>query len=126
IQLWKSWPKFRGDSKMSTWMYRIALNTAISMSARNKKHQGNRTIDNQTISTTADEDSGVSPEDIQSLQQAISTLSEIERAIILLHLEEKPYEEIAEITGLTRTNVGVRIMRIKKKLESEMKKLLGT
>lgn len=122
LQLWKSWPKFQGNSKLSTWMYRVALNTAISMSSKTKKHQhpkDNSTID---INVADDQNENVSEEDIKLLHSAISKLTEVERAVILLYLEEKSYEEIAEITGLSKTNVGVRIMRIKKKLEVEMKK----
>ncbi len=124
LQLWKSWPKFRGDSKISTWMYRVALNTAISMTARNKKHKNTRQLDQQSFKQADEGGSAITQEDIQLLHQAIATLSEIERAIILLYLEEKSYDEIAEILGMTRTNVGVRIMRIKKKIERVMKKEL--
>lgn len=124
LQLWKSWPHFRGDSKLSTWMYRVALNTAITMAASKKKQAPAQSGITREIHQLPDEERGISEDDIQALHQAISTLSEIERAIILLYLEEKPYEEIAEITGLSKTNVGVRILRIKKKLEAEMQKLL--
>lgn len=122
LQLWKSWPNFKGNSKLSTWMYRIALNTAISMSAKIKRHKPVQDSPANDVGTLDNDDELVSEEDIQSLHNAISKLSDIERAVILLYLEEKSYEEIAEITGLTKTNVGVRILRIKKKLEVEMKK----
>jgi len=120
LQLWKSWPKFKGNSKLSTWMYRVALNTAISMSAKTKKHKPVQ--DSPTREGSIDDDESVTEEDINLLHKAISKLSDIERAVILLYLEEKSYEEIAEITGLSKSNVGVRILRIKKKLEVEMKK----
>ena len=122
LQLWKSWPKFKGKSKLSTWMYRIALNTAISMSAKTKKHKPVQNEPAQELNIAEGNDEVVSDEDISLLHIAISKLTEVERAVILLYLEEKSYEEIAEITGLSKTNVGVRIMRIKKKLEVEMKK----
>ena len=124
IQLWKSWSKFRGDSKLSTWMYRVALNTAISMSAKSKKQAKPQSLSFNDLKQSEETDQDVSQEDINALHQAISTLSEIERAVILLYLEEKPYEEIAEITGLSKSNVGVKILRIKKKLEVEMQKIL--
>lgn len=120
IQLWKSWTKFRGNSKLSTWMYRVALNTAISMSVNSKKHTKARSLSPHDLKYADESSSDVSNEDINALYRAISTLSKIEKAVILLYLEEKTYEEIAEITGLSKSNVGVRILRIKKKLEVTM------
>jgi RNA polymerase sigma-70 factor (ECF subfamily) len=125
LQLWKSWKNFKGDSKFSTWMYRVALNTAISMSARTKKHQPVKEIQKDQISPSEDDYGQVTEEDIQQLYLAISKLTDIERAVILLYLEEKSYDEIAQITGLSKSNVGVKILRIKKRLEVEMKKGTG-
>ncbi|MEA1875427.1 MAG: sigma-70 family RNA polymerase sigma factor [Bacteroidota bacterium] len=120
IQLWKSWNKFKGNSKLSTWMYRVALNTAISMSANSKKQTKARSLSPNDLEYSDETNPDVSNEEINALYRAISTLSKIEKAVILLYLEEKTYEEIAEITGLSKSNVGVKILRIKKKLEVTM------
>ncbi|MCK5821979.1 MAG: RNA polymerase sigma factor [Bacteroidales bacterium] len=125
IQLWKSWSKFKGNSKLSTWMYRVAINTAISMSAISNKQAKARSLSPNDLKYSDDTNSIVSNEDIDALYKAISTLTKIEKAVILLYLEEKTYEEIAEITGLSKSNVGVRILRIKKKLEVTMQKILA-
>jgi len=125
IQLWKSWNNFKGNSKLSTWMYRVALNTAISMSVSSKKQTKARSLSLNDLKYSDETNTDVSNEDIRALYKAISTLSKIEKAVILLYLEEKSYEEIAEITGLSKSNVGVRILRIKRKLEEVMQKILA-
>ncbi len=123
VSLWKAYPTFRGDSKFSTWMYRVALNTVISgfRKASNKVHK------NQSDIHITDELLGPSKEDlseeIDCLYQAIEHLSDIEKAIIMLYMEEKTYDDIAEIMGMTRTNVGVKINRIKKKLKKIYKRV---
>lgn len=123
VSLWKAYPTFRGDSKFSTWMYRVALNTVISgfRKASNKVHK------NQSDIHITDELLGPSKEDlseeIDCLYQAIEHLSDIEKAIIMLYMEEKTYDDIAEIMGMTCTNVGVKINRIKKKLKKIYKRV---
>jgi RNA polymerase sigma-70 factor (ECF subfamily) len=119
LQLWKSFPTFRGEAKITTWMYRIALNTAISGYRKQKRHI--RTEDLQefhmNISERADDNK---EEDFQRLQQAIRQLSDIERAMIMMALDEVPYEEIAETIGITQNNVRVRMNRIREKLKKIM------
>ena len=111
FQLWKSYPNFRGDSKVSTWLYRVALNTAIS-SIRKKEP-----LFIGGIHDKADESSGAGlSENRQLLRTLINSLNKVEKSLILLHLEEKSYEEIAEITGMSKSNVSVRLVRIRKKL----------
>jgi len=118
-QLWKSYQSFKGDSKFSTWMYKVALNTAM-LHIRNKK----RNIQNESLNEAAveipDESSG-RKDDMRVLYAAINTLDDLDKAIILLYLEEYSYEEIAVMVGITRTNVSVRLVRIKKKLEEKIK-----
>lgn len=119
LQLWKSFPSFRGEAKITTWMYRIALNTAISgfrKSTRNIKTEDLREV-HMNISDGAGDDH---EEDFQKLQWAIRQLSEIERAMIMLALEEVPYDEIAETIGITQNNVRVRMNRIREKLRKLM------
>jgi RNA polymerase sigma-70 factor (ECF subfamily) len=120
FQLWKSFSSFRGEAKITTWMYRIALNTAISgfrKQTRNVKTEDLKEL-HLNISDSWGDDR---EEDIQRLHWAIRQLSEIERAMILMALEEVPYEEIAETIGITQNNVRVRMNRIREKL----KKLMG-
>lgn len=123
VSLWQAYPTFRGESKFSTWLYRVALNTVISgfRKASNKVHK------NQSDIHITDELLGPSKEDlseeIDCLYQAIEHLSDIEKAIIMLYMEEKTYDDIADIMGMTRTNVGVKINRIKKKLKKIYKRV---
>jgi RNA polymerase sigma-70 factor (ECF subfamily) len=111
LNLWKSFPSFRGESKYSTWIYRIALNTCVSFYRRSKKD-----ITYVDISTDIP-DVTENNEQIQELYKLINRLGKIERALVLLYLDDKPYKEIAEITGLSVTNVATKLSRIKDKLK---------
>jgi RNA polymerase sigma-70 factor (ECF subfamily) len=119
LQLWKSFTSFRGESKISTWMYRIALNTAIS--GYRKQTRLLKTEDLREMHLNiSDAGSDDYDENFQKLQWAIRQLSEIERAMIMMALEEIPYEEIAETIGITQNNVRVRMNRIREKLKKLM------
>jgi RNA polymerase sigma-70 factor, ECF subfamily len=120
LQLWKSFPSFRGESKISTWMYRIALNTAIS--GFRKQSRRVKTEDLRELHLNiSDIGAGIDhEEDFQRLQWAIRQLSEIDRAMIMMALEEISYEEIAETIGITQNNVRVRMNRIREKLKKLM------
>jgi len=118
LQLWKAFPKFRNESKVSTWMYRIALNTAIAIFRKNKieielKENLNK---NYTLSEMEQ-----SSENEARMFEAIRMLSQTERALIALYLEDYSHREIAEITGITENYVGVKISRIKDKLKNILK-----
>jgi len=120
-QLWKSYPAFKGASRFSTWMYRIALNTAITYIKKR-----NRTPHKEELNETYHQLPESAGEDHQEINMrllytAIDTLSPIDKAIVLLYLEDYSYEEIALITGLTKTNISVRLVRIKRKLEQQLK-----
>lgn len=119
LQLWRSFPTFRGEEKITTWMYRIALNTAISgLRKKNRKPPTEDIHDGHlNISETPDPDQ---EENLQRLQWAIRQLSEIDRAMILMALEEVPYDEIAETMGITQNNVRVRMNRIRERLRKLM------
>ena len=118
LQLWKSYPKFRGESKVSTWMYRIALNTAIAIFRKNKiELEFNEKIPKEHHSKYIETPS----ENEERLFEAIRTLNKAERAIIALYLEDYSYNEIGEITGITENYVGVKISRIKEKLKNILK-----
>ena len=119
-QLWKSFPGFRNESKVSTWMYRVALNTAITSFKKNKRRpdQGRLTYENFLI--VEEKYDSQTDENIKQLHRAVSQLTGIEKSIVLLYLENKKYEEIAEITEITQNYVRVKMNRIKKKLKKLM------
>jgi len=120
-QLWKSFDSFRGEAKISTWMYRIALNTALTRVKKRKKQGFSVSIDKVILKQTENYDSEFE-EQLRMLYAQIAQLNVLEKGIMLLLLEGKKYEEIAEITGLTSSNVGTRISRIKEKLKSRLNK----
>jgi RNA polymerase sigma-70 factor (ECF subfamily) len=111
--LWEAWPRFRNECTVSTWIYRITLNTCIS---------GLRKRQSRPLSVAICDlpDFFIQPDDltddIREMYRLIYRLSQSERTLILLWLDERSYHEIADITGLTVSNVGVRIKRIKEKL----------
>ena len=120
INLWNGFDKFRGDAKISTWIYRAAINTCITWNRRNKKHANNISLE-PDMPVTTDDDSGKLA-DYKQLQYLISKLNPIEKSIITLWLDEKSYEEIASITGISHANVAVKLHRIKEKM-SKMSEL---
>ena len=115
FQLWKSYPSFRKESKASTWMYRIALNTALSSFRKNSPQ-----IDyhGEVPEKTDPKYEQVATENEEKLFGAIRQLNDAEKAIISLFLEDYSYKEIGELIGISESNVGVRINRIKTKLKT--------
>ncbi len=120
-QLWRSYPTFRSESKVSTWMYRVALNTAITHFKKSNRRPDKGQYDNSLLQIEDDCYDETFDEQVKLLHSAIAKLTGIEKSIILLYLEDKPYEEIAEIIGITQNYVRVKMNRIKGKL----KKLMG-
>ena len=129
-QLWKSFDSFKGQSKISTWMYRVALNTSIAHLNREKK-KGHVSVDFELLDQMNSMLGKVQEpqlasagsewqEQIDILYAHIKELNLIEKGLILLFLEGKPYDEIAAITGFTVSNVGTRLARIKKKLKTNI------
>ena len=114
INLWKAFPHFRGECKVSTWVYRIALNTCISFFRKQKSRPEIIPI-NVNLESYADKEDKTAL--LRELYHMINRLGQMERALILLWLEEKSYQEIAEITGISRNNVAVKLNRIKEKLK---------
>jgi len=118
IQLWRSFGKFNGRCRFSTWMYRIALNVAISF-YRSESTRTRRVIsDEQYLLETVDETES-QPEDIRLLYQFIEGLDPLNKALILLYLDENSYREIADVLGITETNVATKINRLKNKMKQE-------
>jgi RNA polymerase sigma-70 factor (ECF subfamily) len=120
LQLWKSFHTFRGEAKISTWMYRIALNTAISGYRKQTRHIKTEDLHEMHFNISEYHSGEDQEEEFQKLQWAIRQLSEIERAMIMMALEEVPYEEIAEAIGITQNNVRVRMNRIRERLRKLM------
>ena len=120
-QLWKYFDSFRNESKISTWMYRVAMNTAITHLKKVKRTPTSESITDSQIQISDVKDE-VFEERMRLLHQQIHDLNTLERGIMLLLLEGKSYQEIAEITGLKPSNVGTRISRIKQKLRENMTK----
>ena len=115
LQIWKSRNNFRGDSKWSTWIYRISLNVCLTLLKKKSRNQD--FSPEHSLAEEAEEYRSFSDESLHLLYEAIKKLSEVDRAVILLYLEEKPYREIAEIIGTSPNNIGVRIARIKTRIK---------
>ncbi len=121
IQLWKSSTKYDAHYKLSTWIYRIALNVAISFyRSENRRKQDTSAFDENIIDMVADEDAPDELEaDIQLLYRFIDKLDELNKALILLYLDNLSYKEISYILGITETNVATKLNRIKQKLKKD-------
>ena len=117
LNLWKGFASFRNESKFSTWMYRIALNTCITAYRKSSKKFSTLSVQEKHNQIADKHDNPDYHEEISLLYLAISKLDKLEKAIIILYLEERSYEEIAEITGITPNHAGVKISRIKSKLK---------
>ena len=114
IQLWKAYPKFRGESKFTTWLYKVALNTAISGLRKEKDFIESREP-SQLPETSIEENPG-HEEELLQLHKAIEQLSQVEKAIVMLYMEDRSYEEMEEILGVNQGNLRVKMNRIKEKL----------
>ena len=117
IQLWKNYGKFRGDSKFSTWMYRVALNTAISLYRKSKKTLKTQDIDEVIFKIQSHEYDDTEEQQLKKLHEAIHELNDIDKALIFLYLEDKPYKEISNTLGITEVNARVKMNRAKDKLK---------
>jgi RNA polymerase sigma factor (sigma-70 family) len=117
-QLWKSADRFDVNFKFSTWMYRIALNVAISF-YRKASAGGVRVVIDSDFEVVAPAPDGPLEERIELLQRFIASLGELDKALMILYLEERSYKEIAEILGLTETNVATKLSRIRGRLKQE-------
>lgn len=116
IQLWKSYSSFRGEAKFTTWMYRIALNTAIT-GLRKKNRTIGLDFPGNIPAEPIDTPEQAHREDmLKQLYDAIATLSELERAIVMLYLDDRSYEEMEEVLGINQNNLRVKMNRIKNKL----------
>ena len=119
VNIWLGLKQFRGDSKMSTWIYRVAVNSALMALRSSKPKIETVSVDFGLLDISSEADD-VQRENLQVLQSLINRLEDIEKAIMLLWLDEHSYDEIADIIGLKRNTVAVKIHRIKDKLSKQM------
>ena len=117
LQIWRSKDNFKGNSEWSTWIYRLSLNVCMTIRTKENKRQMQISNSNELPEIANQELFSFQDESLEELYMAIKQLSDLDRAIIVLYLEERSYKEIATILGTTPNNIGVRIQRIKKKLK---------
>ena len=118
IQLWKAYPKFRGESKFSTWMYRVALNTAITLYRKSKKQVRTQDYDDFIYKIKSDDYDQTQEQQLKLMYNALRQLGDIDKALVFLYLEDKDYSEIADTLGISEVNARVKMNRIKKKLRT--------
>ena len=116
LQLWRAYPSFKGDAKISTWMYRIAINNAITRLRKETKREKYISLDDEAFQVTTEDD--LVNENAAAMYEAIKKLSEVEKALTMLYMDNCSYKEIAEITGLSESNIGFKLNKIKTKLRS--------
>ena len=120
LQAWKSFPNFKGQSKFSTWLYRVALNIAITFYKKDKRKQSIFSSEEAPEATAATYDP--IEEQMQAMYKAIGELSKIDKAIVMLYIEDYSYQEIGDMLGITANNVAVKMNRIKTKLKEQTPK----
>jgi len=118
IQLWKAFPKFRGDSKFSTWMYRVGLNTAITLYRKSKRSITTQDFEGVSFKMKAEDYDDTEEQQLKLLYKAVHKLNDIEKALVFLYLEDKDYREISETMGISEVNARVKMNRIKTKLRT--------
>ena len=116
IQIWKNYAKFRGESKFSTWMYRVSLNTAISLYRKSSRRIKTQDFNDVSFKIKSVDYDDTKDEQLKALYNGIRELNDIEKALIFLYLEDKPYKEIAKTLGITEVNARVKMNRTKDKL----------
>jgi len=117
LQIWKSKDNFRQQCQWSTWVYRVSLNVCLTLLKKEKKKGQTYFTSDVLPDVVTTQNRAFENEPLNQLYIAIRQLSEVDRAIILLYLEEKPYQEIAEILGTNANNIAVRVGRIKERLK---------
>ncbi|WP_157807238.1 RNA polymerase sigma factor [Hymenobacter chitinivorans] len=116
LQLWRAFPRYEPTAKVSTWLYRIALNVAISNLRQRTRRPAPERLGDEPPEVALPPEPGPDADDLAQLYRAIERLSDVEKAFILLYLEERTYEEMADILGITQNNVRVKMHRVQDKL----------
>jgi len=122
LQLWKAYPRYSPDRPFSTWMYRIAFNVAISFLRRNTRPIRQTVALDDIEHELPEEPTGEADERIALLQNAIATLEPLNRALLLLYLDDHSHRDIAAILGITETNVATKLSRLKERLRQTLTK----
>ncbi|MEO6813468.1 MAG: sigma-70 family RNA polymerase sigma factor [Ginsengibacter sp.] len=122
-QLFRSYTGYKSELKFTTWMYRVALNVAISFYRKTKSRSIETFVEQHKDLEDNNEQANQLENNISLLQQFINELKELDKALMLLYLESRPYKEIAEILGITETNVATKISRVKEKLKQKFSKI---
>lgn len=117
FQLWRSYPSFQGKSAFSTWMYRIALNTAITALRKESGKPEQVELGAEAIEASAPAPAPGAEEQVEALYRLIRRLTRVDRALVMLYLEDLSYREMSEVLGLSETNIGVKLHRIKARLQ---------
>lgn len=121
VQLWRAWSSFEGRSQLSTWVYRVALNVAVSHQRQRHRQPATGSLDQVAVRhLAAPAAPGPDEDDLALLYQAIAQLSDVDKALVLLRLEDRPDQEVAEILGITPNNVRVKMHRALEKLRHLM------
>lgn len=120
IQLWRAFPKFRGDSKFSTWMYRVALNTAITLYRKSKRTVKTQDFEGVSFKISAEDYDDTVEVQLKMMYKAVKDLNDIDKALVFLYLEDKSYRDISETLGITEVNARVKMNRIKEKLRTTL------
>jgi RNA polymerase sigma factor (sigma-70 family) len=118
IQLWKAFPKFRGEAKFSTWMYRVGLNTAITLYRKSKRTINTYEIESFQFKLKVEDYDDTEEQQLKLLYAAVHQLNDIEKALVFLYLEDKDYGEISETLGISEVNARVKMNRVKTKLKT--------
>lgn len=116
IQLWRAYPKFRGEAKFSTWMYRVALNTAITLYRKSKRGVTTQEFEGVSFKIASIAYDDTVEEQLKLMYSAVKNLNDIDKALVFLYLEDKSYREISETMGISEVNARVKMNRIKEKL----------
>lgn len=119
LQVWRSYPRFDGRCKFSTWMYRIALNVAISFHRQERAHHHLLSGDDHFRDIPDTSEARPTTDEIKALQRFIEGLDGLNKALVLLYLDDHSHAEIAEILGISATNVATKISRIKERLRQD-------
>ena len=113
VNLWRAYPRFRGECKVQTWIYRIALNTCVSFLRKSKSKPSTLPISPNIEAFAEESDFAM----VKELYKKIDSLNKIDKALVLLYLEDKSHDEISQIVGISKSNVAVRLFRIKERLK---------
>jgi len=119
-QLWRAFPRYDGERTFSTWMYRVALNVAISFRRSGGRHEQHLVPFDAQLHDVAANGTDESDERVRALYRCIDALDPLNRALLLLYLEERSYREIADILGLSETNVATKLGRLKQRIRNDM------